>query len=477
MRHLTPLIALLALVVSLLTGCGQDTVRSGSVPDATLDADLDVQSEGDPGPDATDAATDVPLDPEDAHPPDPADTAQPDGVGDVADDDASTEDPLPDVADVVDETTPCPNGIPPTRIGDTLGTFVGWEQRTLPRCERFALPLVSANDTRWQVNVAELPPDARLFVYTAHFFDRPTSAVPLEPLARADVDASGAAEVTFTAPLSGELALVIERRDHRSQNAFRTRVTCLEGCSREATLYPIVLLHGYAGADSYFGLLDYFYGVQAHLEARGYAVFTPVSNPIATSEDRVSELEPQLAAILETTGARRLHLVGHSQGGLDARILAHGDAFGSRIASVTTIATPHAGIGVRLADFISVQNFGTSFMEDTFNPRYTDREGVLYWSWSARACRPLQRTCLDETGGSSVDALLLASHAVIEGERGSNDGIVPTSSMFWGEHLGELPADHFKQIGQILRGPNASGPFQHRAFYLSEAQRLRDLGL
>ena len=47
--------------------------------------------------------------------------------------------------------------------------------------------------------------------------------------------------------------------------------------------------------------------------------------------------------------------------------------------------------------------------------------------------------------------------------------------MVYGEHLGELNADHFDQIGQIA--DRDRGPFAHRAFYLNEAHRLKSSGL
>ena len=46
--------------------------------------------------------------------------------------------------------------------------------------------------------------------------------------------------------------------------------------------------------------------------------------------------------------------------------------------------------------------------------------------------------------------------------------------MLYGEHLGQLNADHFDEIGQIA--DQLSGPFDHLAFYLSEANRLHNLG-
>ncbi|TVR01010.1 MAG: hypothetical protein EA398_10840 [Deltaproteobacteria bacterium] len=235
-------------------------------------------------------------------------------------------------------------------------------------------------------------------------------------------------------------------------------------------------MHGYAGVDSYFGVVDYFWDVVPTLERAGFVAFTPVSTAIATSQRRAGELAPQLEAILEESGAERVNLIAHSQGGLDGRVLVSAMGWHDRVASLTTVATPHRGIGLTLADFVSVQDFSVEYMEDEFNPEHPDHPDVAYFSWSARACRLSQTRCRDETNNAVVDALLIASHLALTNQMGDNDGIVPTDSMPWGDHLGQLHADHFGEVGHLFKRDNPNAPFVHRAFYLSEARRLKAAG-
>src|SRR5579883_1337727 len=112
--------------------------------------------------------------------------------------------------------------------------------------------------------------------------------------------------------------------------------------------YPIVLLHGMAGFDKLKPPLDvtYFAGVIGDLATIGETqVYATVAPPYDTSENRARAIAPQIDAIRMKTGKARVNIVGHSQGGMDARVLAspNGLALGDRIASVTTIATPHRG--------------------------------------------------------------------------------------------------------------------------------------
>jgi hypothetical protein len=68
---------------------------------------------------------------------------------------------------------------------------------------------------------------------------------------------------------------------------------------------------------------------------------------------------------------------------------------------------------------------------------------------------------------------LLATYILFSIQR-PNGGLVPTESMYYGSHLGELSADDFDQIGQISDGNR--GSFPHRDFYLDEAMRLNSFG-
>jgi triacylglycerol lipase len=108
------------------------------------------------------------------------------------------------------------------------------------------------------------------------------------------------------------------------------------------TKYPIILVHGFSGTDSWFGLIDYWWGIPADLRSNGAKVY------VANLSGFQSELGPngrgeQLLAYVKQvkllTGASKVNLIGHSQGGLSARYV--GQVAPGSVASITTIATPH----------------------------------------------------------------------------------------------------------------------------------------
>ena len=97
--------------------------------------------------------------------------------------------------------------------------------------------------------------------------------------------------------------------------------------------------------------LDYFNGIVGDLAAHGETqVFVSQAPMLASSADRAAAIAPFLADVLAQTGKRKLNLIGHSQGGLDARWLVSSMGWGDRVASVTMIAAPNHGS--RVADAV-----------------------------------------------------------------------------------------------------------------------------
>jgi len=83
----------------------------------------------------------------------------------------------------------------------------------------------------------------------------------------------------------------------------------------DQTKYPIVLVHGFLGFSQLLGAVDYFYGVPSALTSDGATVFTPTVSPLNSDEVRGEELLAEVQTILATTGAAKVNLIGHSQGG------------------------------------------------------------------------------------------------------------------------------------------------------------------
>ncbi len=283
--------------------------------------------------------------------------------------------------------------------------------------------------------------------------------------------------------------------------------------------YPIVLMHGMAG----FGTLEvgpigitYFNGVVEDLTRHGEAVYVTLAPPFATSEVRAEAVAHQIDEILARTGKKKVNLVGHSQGGLDARVLAspNGLGYGDRIASVTTIATPHRGS--KVADTVlemiqdlpkdvvddvtdsllsllqktayELQNdpdlrgqlilLSEAYMKRVFNPRYVNDARVAYKSYAGRtnlrtgivACEGTTYPN-DPTDIGAAQPMLSPLAAYLEEGLAVkvNDGLVTVDSARWGTFEQCVPADHLQEVGQL--GPFAT--FDHITLFRNIAKRIR----
>lgn len=241
-----------------------------------------------------------------------------------------------------------------------------------------------------------------------------------------------------------------------------------------ALRYPVVLAHGVLGFDKIaFGGREhsYFRGVTGRLTRVGAEVHRPRVSSAASIAVRADEL----ARVVRMIPARRVNVIAHSMGGLDARYAIARLGLDDRVASLTTVGTPHLGtpvadLGTRLSDLlrlsallgrvVDLQGFYdlTTGRMKQFNDEIVDARGVAYASVVGRIER------------ARAHPLLWPTHLYLsERGGGDNDGLVPVASQKWGEVLREIDADHWAQIGW-------SNGFDALAFYEELLSELRGRG-
>jgi triacylglycerol lipase len=298
------------------------------------------------------------------------------------------------------------------------------------------------------------------------------------------------------------------------------------GAPEKGPPYPVVLAHGFMGADEFAGaaFADYFYQVKGALALEGeLEIHTPAVDPFNSSAARGGELAAFVEALRIETGYAKVNLVGHSQGGLDARVVAHDHP--SWVASVVTLQTPHRGTPLADVALKLIEDPGLADVLDAlvkvagrpvydaigeetslakplhdfsekgiavFNATYTDQPGVYYASITGRSdMHPGGVSCaaagappfIEGYAGAldPIDPIFVVTEAILDGELGAgepNDGLVRASDAQWGEFLGCVPADHLDLIGHLFGdAPGAGNPFDHRAFYADLVAWLRQRGL
>ncbi|SPC05733.1 esterase/lipase family protein [Cupriavidus taiwanensis] len=107
------------------------------------------------------------------------------------------------------------------------------------------------------------------------------------------------------------------------------------------TRYPIVLVHGLTGAAKMSGVLDYWYGIPEVMRDHGAQVYVATVPSFNSDAERALALQAYVRAVKLETGADKVNLIGHSQGGPTSRVLAAMSP--QDVASVTTIGSPHRG--------------------------------------------------------------------------------------------------------------------------------------
>lgn len=268
-------------------------------------------------------------------------------------------------------------------------------------------------------------------------------------------------------------------------------------------LTAFVFAHGFASraADAFDD------EIIAALEADGRTVYRTNVPSIEGLAVRGPAFADELDRVLADSGADRVHIIAHSMGGLDARYAISKLGYGDRVASLTTMSTPHRGS--LIADYslglIGTEDDAVSAFDafislvgdvdpdalrrnledlsvaraDAFNADAQDDPNVLYQSFSGLSSvwgivYGDEGEACDSPGGTlalpdpTASSILLVAAAPFVGD-GPADGVVPVSSARWGNFRGCLAVDHTTETGTIQA---ETSPLDMLSFYRELANQL-----
>ncbi len=221
--------------------------------------------------------------------------------------------------------------------------------------------------------------------------------------------------------------------------------------------YPIILVHGIGAKDS-----NLFWGrIPKKLQTNGLKVFPGHTDSWGSIENNAISLSKTVDYVLNLCQCDKVNIIAHSKGGLDSRFLISSLNYADKIASLTTISTPH--YGSEIVDYIfekkSIYNpvskkivnlvvrlYGdkspepykiiaeltTKSMTD-FNLRNPNNEKVHYSSYHT-----FMKNAID-------DLSYFLTYRYIKKYAGDNDGIVSIKSAQWGEDC------------TLIKGKNGNG--------------------
>ena len=255
--------------------------------------------------------------------------------------------------------------------------------------------------------------------------------------------------------------------------------------------YPVVLVHGVAKSDREEELAYSWGRIPQVLRENGIEVYFGRTDGWGGIESNAELLKATIDSILENTEHEKVNIIAHSKGGIDSRYFIWKYDYGDKVASLTTISTPHHGaeladlifssriihirpvrerilditriFGERNADVYNLNQDLTTENMRAFNENVTRDKRVYYQSIYSVMFDPLD------------DPMYSLSYLHIKNVSGDNDGLVSAKSANWGDNSRILPISI--SHGQIIdQGRNKFPGLDIPNIYLEIAAELAGKG-
>jgi triacylglycerol lipase len=274
--------------------------------------------------------------------------------------------------------------------------------------------------------------------------------------------------------------------------------------------FPIILAHGVCrfdvlindvlqldnNDDPKLDRLHYFRGIRTMLKAKGFCVYHSRVGWAADVDTRAEDLRINIEAVLKKEKAKKVNIIAHSMGGLDSRhMLFNGrnsNKIHARIASLTTISTPHAGTTFadwgtdHLPQVIPVARKLGLDLKAMYDLRtdkcaaFSNDPEVVKFEQACEKTIRFQTYAGKQEFWGVFDALKLPFY-IIEKHEGENDGLVSVKSAKWQDRYfnGTIDnTDHLNELGwwepgQLIAGESDSQLLKRiHKFYLDIVKSL-----
>ncbi len=262
------------------------------------------------------------------------------------------------------------------------------------------------------------------------------------------------------------------------------------GGDRVKTKYPIILAHGIILKD--FKYFKAFGKIEKILKSEGCSVYTSKTDGFGTVENNAVQLKAQIIKILQAENAEKVNSIAHSKGGLDARYMIESLGMEDKVASLTTLCTPHKGsqIATKILSMPKPLKKFTSFWVNFVYRIFGDKKPD-----SLTVCEQLKS--LPDAGTEVIDfsdKVYCQSYSAqmkrsrddfVMGiplmfskkyERGATDGVVSEESSKFGSYRGECAegsVSHSEIVDFMVRKKKKEKIY---AFYIGLCRELAEKG-
>jgi len=236
-------------------------------------------------------------------------------------------------------------------------------------------------------------------------------------------------------------------------------MNCLNFLDKKATIrretdiplkYPVVLVHGIVAVDRGLGYNIFWGRIPDVLREHGVKVFFGHTDSWGNYESNAEILKTTIETVLQETNSEKVNIIAHSKGGIDSRYLIWKYDFGDKIASLTTISTPHRG--AEIADLIYKQNIiHTDIAQKAlviFGELYGDTNPDLYnvnYYLTTGKMKEFNETVVMDPGvyfqslyttidNKFNDLMVVSGYLYLMAVVGENDGVVSEYSARWGNN-------------------------------------------
>lgn len=264
--------------------------------------------------------------------------------------------------------------------------------------------------------------------------------------------------------------------------------------------YPVLMVHGMGFRDRKH--INYWGRIPKVLEKQGCRIYYGCQDSNASIKTNGEALKNRVEEVIQESGAEKLNVIAHSKGGLDIRYAISTLGIGERIASVTTVNTPHHGsltvdalltvpdilirfgsrctdiwmriLGDKLPDtYSAIQSFRTTEAE-RFNAENPDMEGIYYQSYA----------CVMKHAFS--DIFMCWTYPVVYYFEGENDGLLAPRATEWTNFKGIYRGNSSRGISHCDEVDMRRHPLTRKSgadvsditeLYVAAVKELEQLGL
>ena len=217
--------------------------------------------------------------------------------------------------------------------------------------------------------------------------------------------------------------------------------------------YPFIFVHGIIAHDRP-GINKYWGRIPEALRETGAKVYFGNTDAWGDIKSNAKILKTSIDKVLDETKSEKINIIAHSKGGLDSRYFIWKYNYGSKVASLTTISTPHHG--AELSDLIYRQRIFHSRIAKKalkfFGKLYGDKNPALFklnYQLTTKYMKIFNAQILpdDRVYYQSIystmknafdDLLFLNTYRYIKKITGDNDGFVSESSAKWGNNITKI---------------------------------------